>query len=347
MALQAKLLERLLKEDGIAVVPFPSNPSFPAMLRWAERIPALRTCVRFFVFLFRLWRQEQRVDTVHIFAASWLYFFVVVAPAILVSRARGKRIVLTYHGGAAPDFFRRWGAVVRPLVRLADVVTAPSTFLASLIRTQLDCAASIVPNVLDTAGFSYRRRTTFRPRLLVNRHLEKIYDVESVLKAFGEVQQRYPEATLWVAGSGSQKAYLHEIAERLQNVTFLGAVPHEEMPVVYDQCDILVNASRVDNFPGALLEASAAGLVVVSTAAGGIPAVYRDGETALLVTPGDWQALAAAVERVLDSPARAAQLAEAGLRLVRACEWRAVRPLLYATYGLDAEAARAVPVRSL
>ena len=67
---------------------------------------------------------------------------------------------------------------------------------------------------------------------------------------------------------------------------FLGYVDRQKLPAIYSECDILLNASRVDNFPGSLLDASAAGLAVVSTNAGGIPFIYTDGENALLVEVG-------------------------------------------------------------
>ena len=334
MALQARLLERLLGQDGQTVLFSSSNLPLPA---WLERLPGLRACARTILIPFHLWRQVRRVEVVHIFAASWLYFFTVVAPAVMIGRMLRRRVVLNYRGGEAAVFFRSFGPMVRPILRLANVITAPSDFLGNLIRTSAGVPVSIVPNILDTSRFRYRRRTALAPRLLVNRHLEGIYDVKSVLEAFRLVQERHPGASLWVAGDGSQEAYLKGLASdwKLTNVLFLGSVPHQDMPAVCDGCDILINASRVDNFPGALLEASAAGLLVVSTAAGGIPAIYRDRETALLVSPGDWQGLAEAIELALRSPAMAIEIAARAVKLARACQWSEVRRPLYQAYGVS------------
>ena len=124
-------------------------------------------------------------------------------------------------------------------------------------------------------------------------------------------------------------------ALNLQNVRFLGQLTHLELAAIYDQCDILLNASQIDNFPGALIEASAAGLVVISSCAGGIPSIYRHEESALLVEVGDWQGLADAVQTVLESPAMAARLTRAALHSVRACDWSEVRKCLYKVYGFD------------
>ena len=335
MALQAQLLQNLLRGDGNAVDLFASNFSFGKRLRFLGRIPALRTAIRAILMWWKLWGRSRQVEIVHIFAASWIYFFAVVLPAALIGRLRGKRVILNYRGGEADDFLRTYGRLTRPVFGWADVVTAPSGFLAQVIRTRVGKPVTVIPNILDTSRFPYRQRTSVSPKMLVARHLEKIYDVESVLRAFQAAQRRHPEATLWIAGTGSQEPYLRGLVSdwNLNNVSFLGHVPHGDLPAIYDACDILVNASRVDNFPGALIEASGAGLVVVSTGAGGIPFIYKNEETALLVKPGDWFALAHAIERVLDDPPFALGLAKRAASVARDCDWREVRKSLYEVYA--------------
>jgi glycosyltransferase involved in cell wall biosynthesis len=256
-------------------------------------------------------------------------------PAVAVGRMRGKRVILNYRGGEAGRFFRHWGWAVRPFFRLSDVVTTPSEFLAGVIRKHFRIPVRIVPNILDLGAFVHRSRKSFQPKMLVTRHLEPIYDVESVLRAFRQVQVRHPEASLWIAGTGSQQERLRGLVSAwgLANVRFLGHIPHSDLPKIYDQCDILLNASLVDNFPGALIEASGAGLAVISTAAGGIPYIYENGRTALLVEPGNWEALAGAVQKVLEFPSLASDMVKAAEVMARACDWKEVRKHLYHAYG--------------
>jgi glycosyltransferase involved in cell wall biosynthesis len=339
MALQARQLDQLLRHDGVDVDVLASNFSLPSPLRAVERVPGVRTCLRAVFIWFMLWPRIGRADVVHVMAASWLYFFVIVYPAVIVGRVRGKRVVLNYRGGEAREFFRRYGWIAAPVFRLAASITAPSEFLASVIRERFNVAVSIVPNILDSSLFRYRQRSSIRPALLITRHLEKMYDVESVLKAYRAVRERHPEATLWIAGDGSEGAHLRKLvaAWHLPNVRFLGEVAHDDLPGVYDHCDIYLNASLVDNFPGALLEASAAGLVVVTTGAGGIPFIYENGRTAWLVEPGDWQGLAAAVDKVLASPSLASDMTLAAAAIVRECDWVEVRKRLYHVYGCSPE----------
>jgi glycosyltransferase involved in cell wall biosynthesis len=335
MALQARQLEKLLRGDGNSVVFISANAAFPEWLQWLDYIPGLCTILRAAMIWLMLCQKLRHVEVVHILAASWLYFFSVVFPAVITSRVYGKRTILNYRGGQAAEFFAWWGWLAKPIFEMATVVTAPSDFLVGIIRARFHVPVLIVPNILNTSAFKYRQRTVFQPKMLAARHLEKIYDIESVVKAFRAVQEHYPEASLLIAGTGSQEEHLESIvsAWRLKNVQFLGRVEHEHLAAIYDKCDILLNASTIDNFPGALLEASAAGLVVVSTCSGGIPFIYEDQKTALLVPPGDWQGLAAAVEKVLQNRLLAQSLTANAAALAQACDWTAVRTSLYSAYG--------------
>ena len=336
MALQARLLQKLLTEDAARVELLGHKQAF-VRFRVCERIPGVRAALRMGLFCGRFWKHARNADVVHILSASWLHFFLVVCPAILLARLRRKRVVLNYRAGNADGFLQYWGWLARLFFRMADVVIAPSGFLAEVIERRTQVPVSIVPNIANTSIFKYRERTSFQPKILVTRHLEIPYDVESVIRAFREIQGSYPEASLWIAGTGSQETRLRELVAEwnLTNVRFLGHVDHARLPAVYDQCDVLLNASRIDNFPASLIEASVAGLVVVSTKAGGIPFVYEDGKNALLVEIGDWGQLGRAVTRVLGDQELARKMVSEGRAVCRQYEWRNVRRCLYAAYGFQ------------
>jgi glycosyltransferase involved in cell wall biosynthesis len=98
-------------------------------------------------------------------------------------------------------------------------------------------------------------------------------------------------------------------------VRFLGR--RDDVPALLAAADALVLPSSIEGLPLVVLEAMAAQRPVVATAVGGTPEAVVDGETGLLVPPGDVDALARAVDSLLADPERARRLGEAGARRVR------------------------------
>jgi glycosyltransferase involved in cell wall biosynthesis len=207
---------------------------------------------------------------------------------------------------------------------MADQIVVPSDYLRDVFAAH-GYRAHRIRNVVDTSRFSFRERARVRPRLLSTRNLEPYYRVDVVLEAFAEVRRRRPEATLDVAGHGSEGARLRRRAESVGGVRFLGPLDPAAMPAVYAGADIYLNASVVDNQPVSILEAFAAGLTVVSTATGDIGAMVRDGETGLLVPPRDPGAMAAAVDSLLEDPARALALSRSARQEAEKYTWARVR----------------------
>jgi len=106
--------------------------------------------------------------------------------------------------------------------------------------------------------------------------------------------------------------------------SFHGPQPEEVVRRMVARADALVQPSVVapdgdmDGIPNALIEAMALGVPVVSTAVSGIPELVVDGVTGVLVRPGDPEALAAGIRRVIEDPEAARERAVAGLAKVGA-----------------------------
>jgi glycogen synthase len=110
-------------------------------------------------------------------------------------------------------------------------------------------------------------------------------------------------------------------------------LPIDEVVQLYSHAAVFVCPSIYEPFGLINLEAMACGTPVVASRVGGIPEVVVDGETGLLVEPGDPVALADALRRVLDDPARAARMGEAGRRRVEAnFSWDRIASLTLEVY---------------
>jgi mannosyltransferase len=160
------------------------------------------------------------------------------------------------------------------------------------------------------------------------------------VEAMCRLLPRHPDASAVVIGAVSpdQRGFAAGLAERVrlaglgERLRLLGELPIEEVPEWYRRISIYAFTSRQEGFGLTLLEAMASGCALVAARAGGAADVVRDGETGLLVPPGDVDAL----ERALESMMRDLSLAAAmGAR---------ARSRISAEFTVDAESARIVSV---
>ncbi|HEX6736742.1 MAG TPA: glycosyltransferase family 4 protein [Vicinamibacteria bacterium] len=334
---EAALLQEALESEGYEVSYLPINPRFPRLLSGLRQVPYARTTLNEALYLRSLARLRE-ADVVHVFSASYWSFLLGPVPAMLAARARGKRVVLHYHSGEADDHLAHWGPLVHPWLRLAHAIVVPSEYLREVFARH-GHPSRVIPNVVDLDRFRWRERPAGRLRLLSTRSLERHYGGHHTLDAFALVRARWPEATLTLAGCGSQESALRARARALGldgAVRFLGRVEPADMPALCDGSDVFVNSSLVDNQPVSILEAFAAGLPVVTTPTGAIREMVRHRQTGLLVPPSDPAAMAAAVGELLAEPELGRRLARAAHEEVAAYTWPRVRAAWAEVYSGEA-----------
>lgn len=119
-----------------------------------------------------------------------------------------------------------------------------------------------------------------------------------------------PEVTFLLLGAGPDEAELKALAADLPNVVFEGY--RENVGDYLAAFDFFVFPSRVEGLGSTLLDAMHFGLPVVASRVGGIPEIVIEGETGLLVPPGDARSLAENVARLAADPVLRQQMAAAG-----------------------------------
>jgi glycosyltransferase involved in cell wall biosynthesis len=309
-SVQAELLLQNWRNDAdVQSQLIPIDPMFPRGLRWVDRIPLLRTILREPIYLWTLWRGLKDADIAHIFSASYWSFIVAPTPAWLMARLRGKKTLIHYHSGEARDHLRRFRSA-RPVLEKADKVVVPSGYLVDVFR-EFGLEAEAVPNIVDLSQFSFRVRDPLRPRLVCTRGLHTYYSIDVVVRAFAEIRKAFPGAQLDLVGGGPEEAQIRGLVKdlKLSGVYFCGVASRQEIGRFYDQADIFINASRLDNMPVSILEAFASGTPVVSTAPEGMRYLVDHERTGLLSEVGDPLALANNVIRILRDSNLAARLA--------------------------------------
>lgn len=332
-AVQAtRLMEVLSGLPGLKMTFFPINPRPPKPFLWIRRVPYARTLVTFALYTGRLAFEAPKHDILHVFSAGLSSYTLWTIPALLFGRLYRKKIVLNYRDGQAEQHITEW-RTAKPTLKLADRIVTPSGFLVDVFG-KFGIRAQSIFNIIETSRFIYRKRRKLRPVFMTNRILEPLYNVHCILRAFAIIQARYPEASLTIAHDGCCRPRLEKLAQELQlrNTKFVGRVPHDKVPELYDCADIYLTTPNIDCMPGSLLECLASGLPIVATNAGGIPYIVKDRETALLVGINDHEALAARSIELLEDPDLVEQLTERGLEEVKRYHWAPVRDQWSALY---------------
>jgi glycosyltransferase involved in cell wall biosynthesis len=95
-------------------------------------------------------------------------------------------------------------------------------------------------------------------------------------------------------------------------IEHLGPAPLEQRVKFFKQADLFVLPTYAEGMPVAVLEAMAAGLPVITTRVGGIPELIEDGVEGFLIAPGDVEALADRITRLIRDPSERRRMSERG-----------------------------------
>lgn len=268
---------------------------------------------------------DLRPDVIHVhepFAPSTSLLGVLCADAPVVATFHAYYEPFTVHGG----IYTGWSQLLRPVRSRIDHRIAVSRAAERTMSVRMRGAnGTIVPNGADIGHFRNALPATLPPgrRMLFVGRLEPRKGFRIAIDAFAELGARYDDLRLVVVGDGPQRTQVRRLPPRLRaRVDMIGRVSHAALPTYHAASDLFVApATGRESFGIVLAEAMAAGLPVVASDLPGYGEVVRHGREGLLVPPGDVAALAAAAARLLDDPALAARLADAGRVRARAFAW--------------------------
>ncbi len=313
-----------LARDGFPIHEVPLT----RLVRPAEDVRALAALVRLF--------RRERFDIVHTHTPK-----TALLGQLAARLARVPRIVNTVHGLLSHD------GVPMPrhaaLAVVDHVTCALSSAVLSQSREDVEralarrmCRPSRIRHLgqgIDLARFDRARvlaagKDALRARL----GLPTTALVIAMIARFTR-EKGYPEFLTMARGLARSRADVHflvvgtSIRERdavqitpsaqglKGRLTVL--VDRNDMPEIYAAADLVVLPTHREGFPRSLVEASAMGVPVVSTQIRGCREAVVDGETGLLVPPGDVQALADAVAALVADPARRLRMSETAARRAR------------------------------
>jgi glycosyltransferase involved in cell wall biosynthesis len=231
-------------------------------------------------------------------------------------------VLATLHRTFPPGAYTPDGIIGRTL-RSADWVTACSRSVLDetcVHVSGLRSRASAVLNALPEPAGATVAPSFDPPRLVCIGVVEPHKGFDVAIAALAQLLPSLPSLTLTVAGNGSALGALRDQAHELgvdHAVAFRGAIDPGDINALLRGASIVVVPSRVEPFGLVALEAAHAARAVVASRVGGLPETVLDGQTGLLVSPDDPQAIAAAVRAlVCDSP-RATEIGLAARRRAR------------------------------
>ncbi|WP_282917881.1 glycosyltransferase family 4 protein [Porphyromonas macacae] len=143
--------------------------------------------------------------------------------------------------------------------------------------------------------------------------LEPIKGMDLVIPAFAEVLLLHPYIRLFVVGDGSLLDEMKADAEERNisnSISFFGEQPHEALPALYDQIDILLVPSRSEGFGLTAIEGMARGCVVVASNVGGLPEIVKNRQVGLLHEPDSIEDIVEKVNLLVCSQKRLKHLSE-------------------------------------
>jgi glycosyltransferase involved in cell wall biosynthesis len=250
----------------------------------------------------------------------------------LAARAAGvPTVVHTFHGHVLRGYFSPpkqafFRGLESFLARTADALVAVSDAVKRdlvELRVAPERKIRVIPLGLELGALAgelprgaLRREAGIPPEVplvgIVGR-LVPIKNVPGFLEAARRIRDKRQDARFAIVGDGEERPALERRCRELglaDAAHFFGW--RRDLAQVYGDLDVVVNASRNEGTPVALIEALAAARPVVATAVGGTPDLLGWNERGVLVPPGEPEALASAVVDVLAGSEAARRRAQAG-----------------------------------
>ncbi|MDD1644967.1 MAG: glycosyltransferase family 4 protein, partial [Methanomicrobiales archaeon] len=165
-----------------------------------------------------------------------------------------------------------------------------------------------VPFGIDTAAFSPDHRDYARGdpvTVFSNRGFFPVYDSTTLVDGFARARAAEPGIHLLLKGDGPEEQMIRARVASLGldgPATFSPRTGYDRVPGDLRDADIFVSTATSDGTPVSLLEAMSSGLPCIATAVGGVPEWVQDGENGLLIPPGNPEALAVGILRLVRDP---------------------------------------------
>jgi len=161
--------------------------------------------------------------------------------------------------------------------------------------------------------------------ILVVARLVPKKNLENIVRSMMLIKDRGFNAVCLIVGEGEERKNLEKLRDSLglsSDVVFVGRIEHNLLPGIFCASDIFLQPSLevdgdVETFGITFLEASACSIPVIGSISGGIKEAVIDGQTGILVNPGNVEAIAGAVISLLENSDLRKKMGKNGLKLIK------------------------------
>ena len=282
---------------------------------------------------FKLLKVAKDYDVLHVHTCSH-WGFITTVLGVWAGKRLKKKVVVTYHGGGAEQFFSRHPRLVKKYLCQTDANIVLSGFLGNVFD-KFQIPYTVIPNIVELEEGRFCPRATIEPTFISIRTLSPLYNIECIIKAFKVVKKACPSARLTIVGDGPSRDSLEQFvrSESIQDVTFVGRVDNARIYEYLNQSDIMLSAPRIDNMPVSVLEGFNAGLLVISSNVGGVPYMIEDEVNGLLFESNNSMALAEKMMWALSHQDESHNMIDNAKEAVKFYSWECVREKIFELYN--------------
>ena len=283
------------------------------------------------------------IDILHVHYAIPHAYAGYMAKQMLKREGIELPMITTLHGtditlvGSHPNYKE----AVTFSINESDGVTAVSESLKrdTLRLFNIDREIDVIPNFISlkkhTEPKECKRSVMARPDERIITHISnfrKVKRVEDVVRVFVKIQEKIP-AKLIMVGDGPDREIADQLCKNLgikKRVLFLGNTSDIEQILCFS--DLFLLPSMSESFGLSALEAMVAGVPVVSSNAGGIPEVNKEGVSGFLCEVGDIDTMAARALYILEDEARLKEFKKGALEVAKRFDEEKIVPMYEALY---------------
>lgn len=278
--------------------------------------------------IWSLLRNQKKADYVLIDTFSTLNFYYAFILSVLSNRL-SLRYIPILRGGNLPSRLKSNPRMCKFIFQNSYKNISPSLYLQHHFQ-KAGYNAEYIPNFIDIENYQFIKRTKISPKILWVRSFHKIYNPQMAIQVFSKLSVKYPNAELCMVGPDKDGTMelckdLAKILGIFKNITFTGILSKEDWVSRSADYDIFLNTTNFDNMPVSVIEAMALGFPIVSTNAGGLKYLHKNGVDALLVEKNDIDGMVNKILSILDDNQLAESLSLNARRKAETFDWDCIK----------------------